>query len=373
LPVPTRTGYSFAGWYTKASGGNLVTDTTAVEITGDQTLYAYWTEDGSDIYVVSFDANGGSSSTGSMEVTYGTAYGSLPEATRKGYTFLGWYTAVDGGSKVTGETTVSTAEHHTLYAHWKVKSYTVTFDANGGSVSTESKKVTYEKAYGTLPTPKRSGYKFSGWYTKASGGSKVTKTTTVSKASAHTLYAHWTKLKTQKITVSSSITKTYKKGGTFKLNASAKGKLTYVSSNKSVVTVSSSGKVTMKGYGTAKIKITAAASGVYKKATKTIKIKISPAKMKISSVKSPSAGWVTIQWTKDSKASGYQVQISTSKKFPSASRTSTTIENYKTTKLTKKKLTSGKKYYVRIRAYKIASSGKKIYGAWSTVKSITVK
>ncbi|MCD7737206.1 MAG: leucine-rich repeat protein [Lachnospiraceae bacterium] len=329
-------------------------------------------------YTVKLNANGGSVSTTSMSVTNGLVYGyweKLPVPTRTGYSFAGWYTKASGGSLVTDTTTVDITGDQTLYACWVEDgpdSYVVTFDANGGSVSTESKTVTYGSAYGTLPTPRRSGYKFSGWYTKASGGSKGTKSTTVSKTSAHTLYAHWTKLKSQKITVSSSFTKTYKKGGTFNLNASAEGELTYESSNTGVVTVSSGGKVTMKGYGTAKITITAAASGVYKKATKTIKVKISPVKMTLSSVKSPSSGQVAIQWEKDAKASGYQVQISTSKKFSSASSESDTIGNNKTTKLTKKKLTSGKKYYVRIRAYKIASSGKKIYGAWSAVKSITV-
>ena len=74
----------------------------------------------------------------------------------------------------------------------KANSYTVTFDANGGSVSTASKTVTYASTYGTLPTPERIGYKFNGWYTAASGGSQVTSGTTVSIASNHTLYAHWT-------------------------------------------------------------------------------------------------------------------------------------------------------------------------------------
>lgn len=71
-------------------------------------------------------------------------------------------------------------------------SYTVTFNANGGSCSTSSKTVTYGNAYGTLPTPTRSGYTFNGWYTAATGGTKVTSSTAVSATSNHTLYAHWT-------------------------------------------------------------------------------------------------------------------------------------------------------------------------------------
>ena len=51
---------------------------------------------------------------------------------------------------------------------------------------------TYNSTYGTLPTPTRTGYTFAGWYTAASGGTKVTNTTVVNTASNHTLYAHWT-------------------------------------------------------------------------------------------------------------------------------------------------------------------------------------
>ncbi|MCD8005850.1 MAG: PASTA domain-containing protein [Oscillospiraceae bacterium] len=69
---------------------------------------------------------------------------------------------------------------------------TVTFDANGGSVSQSSTTVYYESSYGSLPTPTRTGYTFAGWYTSAQGGEKVTESTTVTTQSAHTLYAHWT-------------------------------------------------------------------------------------------------------------------------------------------------------------------------------------
>lgn len=69
---------------------------------------------------------------------------------------------------------------------------TVTLNANGGSVSYSSVYVTKNNTYGTLPTPKRNGYKFDGWYTKASGGTKVTASTKVT--SSHTLYAHWSRI-----------------------------------------------------------------------------------------------------------------------------------------------------------------------------------
>jgi uncharacterized repeat protein (TIGR02543 family) len=189
LPTPTRTGYTFTGWYTAASGGSQVTSSTTVTVTSDHTLYAHWTK--TDV-TVTFDPNGGSVSPSSKTVTYGSTYGTLPTPTREGYSFDGWFTASEGGSQVTSSTTVTTASNHTLYAHWTAMEYTVYFDPNGGNISTISKKVTYGEAYGTLPTPTRTGYTFDGWFTAASGGTQVTSSTTVTTASDHTLYAHWT-------------------------------------------------------------------------------------------------------------------------------------------------------------------------------------
>ena len=67
--------------------------------------------------------------------------------------------------------------------------YTIAFDANGGMTSVASKEVASGTAVGELPTAARSGYTFDGWYTEASGGTKVTAATTVTKNV--TLYAHW--------------------------------------------------------------------------------------------------------------------------------------------------------------------------------------
>lgn len=113
--------------------------------------------------------------------------------TREGYTQAAWSTWADGHSwnyNLGGS--YSTDANITLYPYWKANEYTVTFNANGGSVSTGSKTVTYASTYGTLPTPTRTGYTFSGWYTSASGGTQITASTTVSITSNQTLYAHWT-------------------------------------------------------------------------------------------------------------------------------------------------------------------------------------
>ena len=140
---------------------------------------------------VTFNANGGTVSTANKTVTYGETYGYLPTPILTNYTFDGWYTAQTGGTMVKSTTQVSTFGSHTLYAHWTGKQSIVTFNANGGTVITSSKVVTYNETYGDLPTPIRTNYIFDGWYTAQTGGERVDSTTKVTTSSSHTLYAHW--------------------------------------------------------------------------------------------------------------------------------------------------------------------------------------
>ena len=186
LPTPTLTDYTFAGWYTAASGGTLVTDSTVVTATASHILYAHWSQNPETV-TVSFDANGGTCATASKSVTTQSTYGTLPTPTRSGYTFAGWFTASAGGTQVTAATTVSIAYNHTLYAQWTGGNITVTFDANGGTVSPSSKTVQLGHNYGSLPVPTRTGYIFDGWYTAATGGTKISGGPTANI----TIYAHW--------------------------------------------------------------------------------------------------------------------------------------------------------------------------------------
>lgn len=152
-------------------------------------------------YLVTLDPNGGRVSPTSTAVTIGKKYGPLPTPNRYGYDFDGWYTEKIGGEdkKVTETTTVGTNPPTTLYAHWTAKKCLVALDANGGKIDTTSGQVstknytaTYGSKYNFLPTPTRTGgYKFVGWYTEETGGTKVTSDTTVTTTKNHILYAHW--------------------------------------------------------------------------------------------------------------------------------------------------------------------------------------
>ena len=143
-------------------------------------------------FTISFNANGGTTpSSESKTVTYGSTYGTLPTTTRTGYTFAGWYTDATSGNLRTSDDTVNVTADTTLYAHWTPNTYTVTFNANGGTTPTATKDVTYTSQYGTLPTPTRTGYAFLGWFTDPNNGTQITSSTTVTITAAQTLYAHW--------------------------------------------------------------------------------------------------------------------------------------------------------------------------------------
>ena len=144
-------------------------------------------------YKVTFDVNCANvTEPAARTLAEGVVVGNLPSLTRDGYTFTGWWTKKSGGIQVTAATKV-TADV-TFYAHWTANTYTVSFNANGGSLGTASSTVvvTYDAAYGDLPSPTMSGYTFDGWFTEASGGTQVTATTKVAITAAQTLYAHWT-------------------------------------------------------------------------------------------------------------------------------------------------------------------------------------
>ena len=181
---PTRAGHTFQGWYTSRDGGARYDFNQTV--TGDVTLYAHWSVNS---YTLAFDGNSGKASESSRTVAYGGQYGSLPTATRTGYAFQGWYTARDGGTKVSPSTTMGAADT-TLYARWSVNSYTVSFDSDGGS-NVPAQKVRYGSKASRPADPTRAGHTFQGWYTSRDGGSKYDFGTAVT--GDVTLHAHWAK------------------------------------------------------------------------------------------------------------------------------------------------------------------------------------
>lgn len=161
LPTPYKYGYTFLGWY--YADGTKAEHTTMPDLGDDGdvvTLTARWTE---AVYDVTLDAGEfGSVSSSAYTVTYGSAYGVMPDAVREGHTFLGWFTEAEGGSQVTSATLVELESAHTLYAHYQVNEYTLYFDMDGGE---EIAPITQN--YGTEINLEKDPYKefylFAGW------------------------------------------------------------------------------------------------------------------------------------------------------------------------------------------------------------------
>ena len=192
LPTPTRTGYEFSGW---VNAGATITASTIVKKAQNHTLYAKWT---ANTYNVALDQQDGSGGSNTVTAAYGQKPPTVAVPRRTGYAFGGYWTGKNGaGGQYFDEYGRATCpwnntRTYVLYAKWTANTFTVTFDANGGKTPTASKSVSYDAAYGTLPTPTRTGYGFSGWYTRISGGTKVVASTRVTLTAAQTLYAHWT-------------------------------------------------------------------------------------------------------------------------------------------------------------------------------------
>lgn len=194
LPTSSRTGYTFRGWFTAASGGTQITATTTMPAS-NVTYYAQWT---ANTYTVNYNANGGTGTTASSSHTYGVAKALTSNGfSRTGYTFLGWSTSPSAttatytnGQSVSNLSSTNGATV-TLYAVWKVNSYTLTFNPNGGTVSETSRKVAQGSPLGKLPVPTRPGYIFNGWFAYSYGGTQYTESS-IMGSSDLTIYALWT-------------------------------------------------------------------------------------------------------------------------------------------------------------------------------------
>lgn len=200
-PVRTGTGYIFSGWYTSPTGGSRLANDH--RFYGNTSLYAHWIQRSgaaAGSWVITFDPNGGTG--GSLLLTERDgrlAFLPYNDPVRAGYTFDGWFTGKNDGIIVT-TATVFTADT-AVYAHWTAngtippdpdepKTFTVTFDSQGGSAVASQTITSGEKAVRPAD-PTRAGHTFGGWYreedcTTVWNFDKDTVTGNI------TLYAKWT-------------------------------------------------------------------------------------------------------------------------------------------------------------------------------------
>lgn len=193
---PSRTGHTFQGWGTSASDtsknydpGDSYTENKAI------TLYAIWKP---YTHTVAFNANGGTNAPASQTKKYGSTINiTTSKPSRPGYTFLHWNTKKDGSGRTytSGETYGEDQNGGTvtLYAIWKINTWTVTYNANGGSGAPGNQTKTYNVDL-TLSTviPKKDNYNFKGWATSATATSASYAAGGTYTANADiTLYAVW--------------------------------------------------------------------------------------------------------------------------------------------------------------------------------------
>ena len=144
-------------------------------------------------YTINYDANGGSGAPGSQTKTHDTNLTlSSTKPNKTGYTFLGWSTSSTGGVVYNAGGTYSANAGVTLYAVWQVNTYTITYNANGGSGAPGNQTKTHDVNL-TLSnvTPTRSGHTFLGWSTSSTGGVVYNAGSTYSANAGATLYAVW--------------------------------------------------------------------------------------------------------------------------------------------------------------------------------------
>jgi uncharacterized repeat protein (TIGR02543 family) len=191
LPAnPTRSGYTFAGWYDNAGfTGDAVTEIAAGS-TGNKTFRANWT---AISYNINYELNGGTiAANPPLIYTTESAPITLPTPARTGYTFGGWFDN-EGltGTKVTSILKGSMGDK-TFYAKWTAAGYSITYNNVDGASNTNPERYTTGNLPVNLSPPTRTGYTFGGWYENA--GFTVSPLTQIAAGSTgdKTLWAKWT-------------------------------------------------------------------------------------------------------------------------------------------------------------------------------------
>ena len=161
LKAPTKDKYVFKGWY---KDGEFTTQVTKIPqgTTGDITLYAKWEPVS---YAITYELDGGTNAPENPpSYNVETETITLKDPAKTGYTFAGWYKDLGFTGKIT-KIPQGTTGNIILYAKWELESYTITYELNGGTNSSEN-PASYNVKTGTitLKAPTKDKYDFKGWY-----------------------------------------------------------------------------------------------------------------------------------------------------------------------------------------------------------------
>lgn len=228
IETMAKDGYTFRGWAVNSSYNpnaasynqqNIITTYPSTA----STLVGIWQENAPNTYSLSYSWGDGvagvSSAVPSAEnnIVSGTSVTvEIPNVTRVGYRFLGWSRTANASTATytSSNKQITITQNTVLYAVWEIIPYSITWNLDGGSISS-GKKDTYtvEDSDYDLPTPTKAGFKFLGWYT-TSNFTDNSKVTNISKGSAEnkTFYAKWnTGINMKRITSGNvPLTDTYK-------------------------------------------------------------------------------------------------------------------------------------------------------------------
>ena len=186
-----KSGYTFAGWYENDRfEGSAVTAISDTEY-GDKTYYAKWM---SKTYSVTLNTNGGTIKSGNVtNYSYGEGAALPTDVEKSGYTFAGWYE----NEELTGSAVAAISDtdygDKTYYARWTSKTYSITFNTDGGTI-----KGNYVTGYSygegaVLPTDvEKSGYTFAGWYENEELTGSAATAISNTEYGDKTYYAKWT-------------------------------------------------------------------------------------------------------------------------------------------------------------------------------------
>ena len=202
----SRNGCTFEGWYDNANcNGDRITQIENTE-TGDKVFYAKWTP---NTYIIDYSTDGGSIN-GNFVTTYtyfdtknsptiaGESVKYPTSVQKSGYVFVGWRDSATG--EIVTQTEDGRSGHIRLIAEYTTATYSLTYDANGGSfisstsnIPTQTTNVNYGSNYGSIPQVFRSGCTFVGWFTEPVGGTEVNSSTIYTSNGPTTVYAQWAK------------------------------------------------------------------------------------------------------------------------------------------------------------------------------------
>ena len=197
LPTATRSGYTFKGWYTTATGGTKIGDAGIVYTpTSNVTIYAQWEKNVITSKLTLNTGAGKANSDTSFQGNSGTSIAITSPTAPSSYVL--YLENNDGSYSSTTLTSSFTFSGWSLSGGGSISGSTYTFGDTDGTLTAQ-----YTQKGITLTKPTRTGYTLKGWYTASSGGTKVGNGGDVYKPSANgtTIYAQW-----EQIIVTSKVT-----------------------------------------------------------------------------------------------------------------------------------------------------------------------